>query len=195
MKKYVIVLATIGLLANATYAQNLKISVPQAKTKLEQLDAKTGVVLIRGYLDMGSVQGLYSTSVSVSCKEIINVSDGKKQYGIVMRVKKATNEYVSSIDYDELESLIKSIDYMLKVKSDVANFENIQIYYSTKDYLQIRIVRYENKVSAQITSGTSGNIAERTAIFNIEDLEKNVKKLLLKAKETIEAIKDSKSSQ
>lgn len=84
MKKTIITLVAIVLLAPSAYSENLKGTAPKSKTKLEQFSAKTGVVLIRGFQKIGSTQGLYSTSVNIESKEFTNVTDGSKQYGITI---------------------------------------------------------------------------------------------------------------
>ncbi len=96
MEKYILALALFVVFSNYVYAQNLKDSVPQAKTKLEQFSAKTGVVLIRGFHKIGSIQGIYNTSVNVESKEFTNISDGTKQYGITIEAFKEDGRSTSN---------------------------------------------------------------------------------------------------
>ncbi len=189
MKKYMILLTVSILLIPLAYAANLNDSVPDAKTKLEQFSAKTGVVLIRGFHKIGSAQGLYGTSVNIESKEFTNVTDGTKQYGITIEAFKEDGRYdkkhTSFIDYDEIDSLVKGIDYISKVKSDITKLEDFQADYKTKGDLKISTFSSGNKVMAALTSGNIGGV---TAYFNIEDLIK-LKKLILQAKAKIESIK------
>jgi hypothetical protein len=189
MKKTIISLAIAALLLPSVYAANLKDSVPQAKTKLEQFSAKTGVVLIRGFHKIGSAQGLYNTSVNIEAKEFTNVTDGTKQYGITIEAFKENGKYdkqhTSFIDYDEIDSLVKGIDYITKVKSDITKLEDFQADYKTKGDLKISTFSSGEKVMSAVTSG---NISGVGAYFNIEDLAK-VKDLILKAKTKIGEIK------
>lgn len=189
MKKHIVAITAIGLIIGTANAENLKDAVPQAKTKLEQFSAKTGVVIIRGFQKIGSVQGLYNTSVNIESKEFTNVTDSTKQYGITIEAFKEDGRYdkdhTSYIDFDEIDSLIQGIDYIFKVKPDVTKFEDFQADYTTKGDLKISTFSSGNKVMAAITSGTIGGVA---AYFNIEDLPK-IKNLLLEAKKKIQAIK------
>jgi hypothetical protein len=189
MKKTIIALTTMALLIPSAYAENLKDSVPQAKTKLEQFSAKTGVILIRGFQKIGSAQGLYSTSVNIESKEFTNVTDGSKQYGITIEAFKEDGRYdkqhTSFIDFDEIDSLIEGIDYISKVKADVTKFADFQADYTTKGELKISTFNSGDKLMAAVTSGTIGGVA---AYFNIDDLAK-LKELILKAKQKIESIK------
>jgi len=189
MKSIIIALAITTLLISTAYAANLKDSVPEAKTKLEQFSAKTGVVLIRGFHKIGSAQGLYSTSVNIQAKEFTNVTDGTKQYGITIEAFKENGEYdkehTSFIDYDEIDSLVKGINYITKIKPDVTKLEDFQADYKTKGDLKISTFSSGTKIMSAVTSGNIGGVA---SYFNIEDLAK-VKDLILKAKAKIEEVK------
>jgi hypothetical protein len=189
MKKTIITLAAIVLLAPSAYSENLKYTAPKFTTKLEQFSAKTGVVLICGFHKIGSTQGLYSTSVNIKSKEFTNVTDGSKQYGITIETFKEDGRYdkkhTSFIDFDEIDSLIQGIEYISKVKPEVTKFEKFQADYTTKGELKISTFSSGDKLMAAVTSGNIGSVA---AYFNIEDLAK-VKELLLQAKKKIESIK------
>jgi|TARA_R110002012_G_scaffold254780_4_gene433908 hypothetical protein len=189
MKTTIFALAISTLLLPASHAANLKDSVPIAKTKLEQFSAKTGVVLIRGFHKIGSAQGLYNTSVSIEAKEFTNVTDGTKQYGITIKAFKENGKYdkehTSFIDYDEIDSLVEGINYIIKVKPEVTKFEDFQADYKTKGDLKISTFSSGTKVLSAITSGNIGGVA---SYFNIEDLTK-VKDLILNAKVKIEEVK------
>lgn len=189
MKKLLTVAYLSVLVSMPALAQNLKDSVPQAKTKLEQFSAKTGVVLIRGFHKIGSVQGLYSTSVNIEAKEFTNVTDGKKQYGITIESFKEDGRYdkqhTSFIDYDEIDSLISGIEYISKVKASVTKLEDFQADYSTRGDLKISTFSSGGRIMAAVTSGNIGGVG---AYFNIEDLEK-IKTLIKQSKEKIDEIK------
>ena len=189
MKSIIIALAITTLLISTAYAANLKDSVPEAKTKLEQFSAKTGVVLIRGFHKIGSAQGLYSTSVNIQAKEFTNVTDGTKQYGITIEAFKENGKYdkehTSFIDYDEIDSLVKGINYITKIKPDVTKLEDFQADYKTKGDLKISTFSSGTKIMSAVTSGNIGGVA---SYFNIEDLAK-AKDLILKAKAKIEEVK------
>lgn len=188
MKK-VIVITSITLISISAFSQNLKDTIPQGKTKLEQFSAKTGVVMIRGFHKIGTAQGIYNTSVNIQSKEFTNVSDGTKQYGITIEAFQEDGRYdkqhTSFIDYDEIDSLIKGIEYISKVQTDVTKLEDFQADYTTKGDLKISTFSSGDKIMAAVTSGNIGGVA---AYFNIEDLAK-VKDLIIEAKKKIDSIK------
>lgn len=183
------VLVSLALISTTAHSQGFKEPVPNAKTKLEQFSAKTGVVIIRGFHKIGSVQGLYNTSVNIEAKEFINVTDGKRQYGITIETFKENGRYdkehTSFVDYDEIDSLMKGIEYIEKVKASVTKLEDFQADYSTRGDLKISVYSHGDGIGAGVTSGNVGGVR---AYFNIEDLGK-LKKLIKEAKTKIDEIK------
>jgi len=189
MKKILLASLIIFVSTNMVHAEKLKDSIPKAKTKLEQFSAKVGVVLIRGFHKIGSAQGLYNTSVNVESKEFTNVTDGTKQYGITIEVFKENGKYdkkhTTYIDFDEIDSLVKGIEYISKVKPSVTKLENFQADYKTKGDLKISTFSSGERVMAAVTSGNIGGVA---AYYNIENLIE-IKTLIIKARDKIKAIK------
>jgi len=189
MKNKLIAVTVLACLSVTATAQNLKDTVPQAKTKLEQFSAKTGVVLVKGFHKIGTAQGLYNTSVNVESKEFTNVNDGTKQYGITIETFKENGKYdkehTSFIDYDEISSLIKGLDYITKIDSSATKMEDFQADYKTKGDLKLSTFSSGGKIMAAVTSGKIGGVA---AYFNIQDLA-TVKKLIVQAKKKIESVK------
>lgn len=189
MKRIISLMLMYLLCCTAVFAANLKDTVPQAKTKLEQFSARTGVVLIHGFEEIGTVHGLYNTSVKVESKEFKNVTDGKKEFGITIEVKKEDGRYdkehTSYIDYDEIDSLIKGIEYIAKVDGSVTKLTNFQADYKTKGDLKISTFSSNGQVRAAVSSGTIGSVG---AYFKIESLSE-IKKLLSQAKAKIDSLK------
>ncbi len=190
MKNLTVSIMLVLLFSVPAFSKNLKDSGPQPKTKIEQFSITTGVVIIRGFQTIGSVQGMHGTSINVEAKEFTNVAVGKKEYGITVEVKKEDGRYdkehKSYIDYDEISSLINGINYIAKVKTDVTSLHNFQADYSTKG--DLKISTFNTSGGRLMAAVSSGNIGGVGAYFNISDLEK-VKALIVQAKEKIDSIK------
>lgn len=91
---------------------------PASKTKLEKFVAQDGVVIVRGFSAVGIVRAKFGGSIAVESKEYTNVAHGKKEYGITIEVKEVSRierTHTSHIDYDEIDSLIKGLDYIAKI--------------------------------------------------------------------------------
>ena len=172
-----------------TYGQKLGETIPKNKTKLEQFSAKTGVVIIRGFREVGVIKGLYRTTLTVEVKEFLNVTDDAKQYGITIETFKENGNYdkehTSFIDYDEIESLLKGIQYISKIDGSTTKLDSFQADYTTKGDLKISVFSSDKDIIAAVTSGTIGGVA---TYLKLEDIPKLVE-LINKAKQTIEEIK------
>jgi len=190
MKKTITIIAAVMLAVPfSVTAQNLKDQVPSPKTKLEEFSARTGTVIVRGFEEIGKVHGYYNTSITVEAKEFINVSTGKKEYGITIQVKKEEGKYdkenMSYIDYDEIESLISSIDYISKVDKTATKFSNFQADYKTKGDFEVSTFSSGEQIMFAVSSGHIGKV---TAFYHMS-LLLEIKQLIKKAKEKIDALK------
>ena len=190
MKKLIcIMIGTLCVTSFAANAANLKDEIPTPKTKLEEFSAKTGVVIVRGFEEIGTVSGLMGTSIKVEAKEFVNVSTGKKEYGITIEVKKENGRYdkesTSYIDYDEISSLISGIDYIAKVNNSATKFSNFQADYNTKGDFKVSTFSMNEKIMVAIASGRIGSV---TAYYNISSLPE-IRSVIKKAKSKIDALK------
>ena len=191
MKKFSCLFLVLFFVAPLSlHAQNLKDQVPSPKTKLEEFSARTGVVIIRGFEEIGSAHGLYSTSIKVEAKEFVNVSTGKREYGITIEVKKEDGSYdkesTSYIDYDEIESLISGIDYIAKIDKSKTNFSNFQADYNTKGDFKISTFSTSGKIMVAVSSGNIGRVS---AYYNLSSLTE-IRTLIEKSKTKIDTLKE-----
>jgi len=186
MKKiYCFFFAFIFITPISLNAQNLKDQAPSPKTKLEEFSARKGTVIVRGFEQVGVASGRYGTSIKVEAKEFIDVSTGKKEYGISIEVKKRDIRYdkesTSYIDYDEIESLISGIDYIAKVDKTSTRFQNFQADYNTKGDFRISTFSSEENIMVEVSSGTIGSVK---AYFNLSSLSE-IRSFIEKAKAKI----------
>ena len=179
----------IFLLASLSFSQQPADASKDVKTKLEAFQARTGVVIIRGFAAIGTLSGLYSTSAVVECKEFTDASSGRKEYGITIQVNSTARSGIdtstSYVDYDEIDSLIKGIDYISKIDSTVTQLSSFQADYRTKDDLSFSTFSSGNEILFAVKSGRIGSVTSYFKTANIADL----RKLLLDAKAKIDSIR------
>ena len=94
-------------------------------------------------------------------------------------------KHTSYIDYDEIESLLKGIEYISKIDSKITKLTQFQADYKTKGELEVSTYSNDGKVSAAVGSGT---IYPARAYFDFEDIQK-IKSALDNAKKTLDSIK------
>jgi hypothetical protein len=164
-------------------------SIDKPKTKLETFIAQDGAVIVHGFSKVGTIRGLYGSSVLVQSQELTNPTNGKKEYGITLEVKETSRvarDHTSYIDYDEIESLIKGLDYISKIEKSVTKLDEFQADYKTRG--DLRFSSFSNEGGAVMLAITSGKIGSTTAYFNKEDIAQ-VRTLLVSAKQKLDSIK------
>ena len=123
-----------ALVTLSSAAQEAKQLAKEPKTKLEAFEAQTGSVLIKGFGEIGSVSGMGS-SVVVDCREFTDATTSRKEYGITIEVKETgrfERKDTAFIDYDEIDSLLKGIDYISKIDKSVTLLPDFEAAYRTK---------------------------------------------------------------
>jgi hypothetical protein len=157
------------------------------KTKLEAFQARTGLVIIRGFEQVGTLSGQYGSSVEVEAKEFADATTGKKEYGITVEVKGSKDrEHTSYIDYDEIESLLRGIDYIAKIDKNVTKLSNFQADYRTKG--ELKISTFNNSSSEVMFAVEGGDIYSATAFFQIGDLPQ-LRNTIATAKQRLDAVR------
>jgi hypothetical protein len=157
-----------------------------AKTKLETFAAQTGVVIIEGYSKVGTIRGKYGT-VEIQAKEFVNAASGKKEKGITFEVTEAgrlERESRSFIDYDEIDSLLKGIDYVAKIDKSATKLDAFEAEYRTKGELEITTFSSDTGVEVAVKSGRIGGA---TAFLSLEHLQR-LRALVVDAKTTLDAL-------
>jgi hypothetical protein len=89
-----------------------------AKTKIETFEAKTGTVIVSGFTPTGGVITQLGGQVTVEAVEMSDAAAGSKISGVKITVAKGDSigtENTSFVDADEIDSLLKGIDYITKL--------------------------------------------------------------------------------
>lgn len=111
------------------------------KTKLEAFQQQTGSVLIKGYTEIGNVVAIDPSpaSTSVHAMEFASATTKNKLTGIVIEINtmsrrgmNVTGSERSFIDYDEIDDLLKGIDYISNAAKGVTKHDNFEVKYSTR---------------------------------------------------------------
>ena len=88
----------------------------------------------------------------------------------------------SYIDVDEIDSLVKGIEYISKVSKDVTTLDLFEVDYRTKGDLRITVFNSSRgEISASVSSGTIGRT---NAFIKLAELDK-LRNLILTAKSKI----------
>jgi hypothetical protein len=183
--------------AIATFLAVLGSSVPaqspqqpeKPKTKLEAFVAQDGVVIVRGFKQIGQLRGAYGGTLTVQAMEFASASTGKREYGMTIAVKESgrlEREDTSYIDYDEIESLVRGLEYIGKVDKSVTRFDNFQADYRTRGDLAISTFSAHDGTT--MLGVSSGSIGPVSVFFSITDLSK-LRDLVVQAKAALDSVR------
>jgi hypothetical protein len=157
-------------------------------TKLEAFVAQSGAVIIKGFKHIGYVHtGL--AAVNVEAREFINAGTGKREYGVTIQVNEYSpreREETTYIDFDEIDSLIKGLDYIGRIDQSATRLGKFQADYRTRGDLTISTFNAaDNSLSVAVQAG---RVVQATAYFPIAELER-IKELVVQAKATLDSIR------
>jgi hypothetical protein len=167
--------------------QQSKETQQESKTQLEAFGMQKGVVVFKGFSTLGAVSEM--GKISVDCLEITNVSTGIRQLGILIDVEESgrlERKDRSFIDYDEIDSLLKGIDYISKVTSKNTKLNNFEATYKTKGDFAVTL--FSNSRGGTKVAVKSGYIGSVTAFISTDKLVE-LRALIVQAKEKLDSIK------
>jgi len=131
MRKLISILTMAGL-ALAMHAQETNL----VKTEIENFEARTNTVIIKGFGQIGSASFGVGT-VSIRSKETIDASTGSKAYGIMLELEGQNIPRQQAIlDEFELEPLANGLEYLAKITSDVSALPSFTAEFKTRSGLQ-----------------------------------------------------------
>lgn len=155
---------------------------PKPTTKLEAFQSKTGTVIVRGFSTVGTIRGLGGT-VTIDAREFRDASSPAiKTTGISITIKELSRierENTSFIDYDEIDALIRGIDYIAKATKDITSLSNFEAEYRTKG--DFRVVVFNDSNGGMSLALSSGRIGRTNAYLKLSDITE-FRRLILDAK-------------
>ena len=158
------------------------------KTKIEAFTGETGAVLIKGYVDLGTINE--RGRIDVTAMIFQNATTGQQSKGIVLEVTEAG--YIRSaplrsarsyIDHDEIGGLLDGIDYIGRTNASVTPYPFFEAKYSTRGEFNVTV--FNNDSNKRSVSITAGRIGSQSAFLQIESLPK-LRDLIVKAKNVLE---------
>jgi hypothetical protein len=174
----------VGIVTHA-YSQQQTPPTPP-KTKLEAFTGEVGVVVIKGYSDIGKVKG--SGNVSVTAMSFKNARTGDETKGLVLEVEEPGSSYRASpnrsyLDYDEVSGLIEGIDYIAKTDETSTPYPFYEGKYSTRGDFSLTVFNDSSgKKSVAVNSSRYGS---HSAYLTMDQL-KELRHLITKGRDILD---------
>lgn len=187
MVGFLVIFALSALSSPVATAQQSEEAARVPKTKLEEFQAQTGTVVIKGYSEIGRVSAI--GSVEVSAMEFTDATSGRKQSGVLIEIKESgrlPNTGRSFIDIDEVDALLKGLDYISKATSDVTKLGMFEATYKTKGYFNATTFSSSSgKIDAALKSGS---VRPANAFLSLQQLSE-LRSLIVKAQQKLDSVK------
>jgi hypothetical protein len=132
-KIHIVLLTLFCLLAPSAPAQDTN----SLKTDLGVFETQTGTVLIKGFSQTGMLT-VGTDVITVYCKESTDLTTGHKADGLAIVISGNTPPRRRIlVDYDEIDSLLDSINYLNKISYDVTPLASFEASYSTRSGFRV----------------------------------------------------------
>lgn len=190
-----VAVACCPLLAVITQAQTSAVYLlTEPKTKLEAIEGRTGVVLIKATAPIGTITTSKGV-LSVTCKENQAVGPGLKEYGISIGITAGDKpQDTLLLDYDELDALLNAVDYLNKVDWTVTSLPSFSAAYETKGGLRVAV--FISKRSGTIEIAVRNTNAGNAPILLTREQFAQFRLLIEQSKEKLDAlIKEHQSGE
>jgi hypothetical protein len=161
------------------------------KTKLQSFQAKTGTVVILGFSKVASIPGLYGASTDIEARELTEATSGSRAPGVSVTVRESgtfERKETSYIDYDELESLLRGIDYIATIDHNPTKLADFQADYRTKGDLAVST--FSDASGKTMVSIKSGVIGGTSAFYPLSRLSE-FRSAVAKAKTALDSVRPS----
>jgi len=127
--KYFIVMTVILLGGSPLLVRAQTTNAP--RTDLEMLELQPDGIIVKGFGPAGSVS-IGQGTLSVRVRESSNVDTGGKLEGLTLDFTEGGRRERTVIDYEEIASLLKGLDYIQSVTYDVTKLSGFEAAFQTK---------------------------------------------------------------
>jgi hypothetical protein len=172
-----ILLSIISLASLNAFTQTTPTPDPKSKTDLELFQEKYGSVIVKGYTNLPEITGLGGT-FKITVREFLDAATAKKIKGLqveVDKVERYSTPARSFIEYGEIDSLIKGINYVAKIDKSVTTLTQFEAKYATKGEFSVTV--FNNSSGKLEAAVTAGRIGSKSVFVSLETLTKIVAQL------------------
>lgn len=165
MRKLICFLLLFLVLPVIAHSQPTKVDSEgkqEPATKLEQFLSKKGRLYVKDFFEAGEVSGSYGQHVTVTSVNLYEPGKEKeKSRGLKIEVYEGgrlEKTHSSFLDIEEVESLSKAIEYMVKLIENFkgTNREYTEVIFATKGGFKIGFYQKGNEFQAFASSGFIG---------------------------------------
>ena len=119
---------------------------PPPLTRLEALGSQRGVLVIKGFTEVGQLAGDDGSSVRVMAVEFTDAPRKVRERGLAIHVVQNVNngspaETISYVDEEEIDALIENVAALGKLQANASPMESFEARYQTRGELELANIR------------------------------------------------------
>lgn len=115
-----------------------------AGSRLDALSARSGLLLVTNYTDVGGMGGETVGRIKVQAQEVRDTANPKvAQLGLAITIEepgRAVRLSIAYVDDDEIDALIKGIDYLAKLTPGGTALRNVNGLYRTRGGFTVSVL-------------------------------------------------------
>jgi hypothetical protein len=144
----------------------------EPRTKLEAIEGGYERVLIKGFSQIATIKAR-GADIRIDAVELKDNTSSAKAMGVVIAMRETgerPDENRAFVDYEEIDPLIRALDFSAKVNETVTKLAGFEARYRTLGDLEVIVFR-QGRASGTAASVTSG-ICDRVAgLLTLDELE------------------------
>jgi hypothetical protein len=144
----------------------------EPRTKLEAIEGGYERVLIKGFSQIATIRGR-GADIRIDAVELKDNTSSARAMGVVIAMRETgerPNENRSFVDYEEIDPLIRALDFSAKVNETVTKLTGFEARYRTLGDLEVIVFR-QSRASGTAASVTSGICDRVTSLLTLDELE------------------------
>jgi len=164
-------------------------------TRLEAMELRKGTVIVKGYTEIGRVDGEDGSFIVISAIELRDMTRGTKESGLAIASHQggdARRSAISYVDYDEMDGFLAAIDSLGKLDPEATKLTSYEAQYRTRSNLEL--VSFDSNGQRMISIRAvqvlfpSGELAWSTSHFRLATLLA-IRKQIENGKELLDKLK------
>ena len=110
---------------------------PPPQTRLEGLAAQEGVLIVKGYSDIGEVQSDDGSRLRVTAVTFTDAKQNREQGLVITIEQRDQTPAIAYVDADEMDGLAEALDQLAKLENGASSMNNVEGAYRTRGDLEI----------------------------------------------------------
>ena len=162
---------------------------PPPQTRLEAIASQKGILITKGYTDIGEVQADDGSRLRLTAVSFTDARQSR-EIGIVISIEQRGNEgaVVAYVDADELDPLSEALDGLAKLDQGASPMANVEGVYRTRGDLEFGNLELDGSRTLAVQNLVTlpgGAVMEGSAHFRLSRLDE-LRQMLSTAKEQLE---------